>query len=386
MILNRIFILRTTVLTINLIAGQTLTLLYTVLGTRYFLPPEYGKIATGIALSMIVTTLADFGFSQEVLRKQILNSDFKFVISLNRFLRFLAMSMSLMIILAIVDFHSYIFFLPVIGLSWYISVLAAIPFRADSNFMRLTIASALGRAVGFSLAVAILEIYVNKIIYFFGFASLYFFEGLFLYMFGRKKYGVKMNYILKPRIENSLASVLPIIQSFDVVAIRIASPLAAGLFSAVNKWPAALGSLVTALNLTSYKTHVKPENGERRWQFDFIPFYFVTLALSVSALVFSSKIVEILLPDNYSESLNIFRILIFVTLVSFWNQVYFSRFIATGYHKSLNFIYTFWTILQIIILFLVTKYFYLETALRGIFLVQIFMLISFIYSDGKHKK
>lgn len=373
-------------LTANLMTGQALTLCYSILGTRYFLPHEYGTISTGIALVMIVSTLSDFGFSQELLRKQLLDLNFNFAFNQNRFFRFLLLSSLATVCLAVVDYQPFILVLPLIGLTWYISILAAIPFRADSNFKQLTWGSSLGRIFGFILAVTILEINRSGLIYVLGFASLYLFDGLFLYIIGRKKYGFEKDYILIPKVENSLVSVLTIIQNFDIVAIRLASPGAAGLFSAVNKWPASLGSLVTALNVVSYKTHLKPENYKNHWQWDFSIFYILTFILSTIAYFFASDLVEILLPDNYSESVKYFRILILVTLVSFWNQVYFSRFIAAGYHTNLIAIYTAWTILQLSLLYFLTKYFNLEAALWSLFFVQILMLFNFIYSDLELRK
>ena len=380
MAVNRKLVQGTAVLSVNLFAGQIIGLIYAILGTRYFSPSEYGKIMSGVATSMIAATLLDFGFSQESLRRQISDSSFRFEFSRNRLATIALLGGAAVTGLYVLGSGISLAAVPLIGIAWHFSVLATIPYRAELKFTELSVRSSFGRLLGFTIAAISLFLNPNTFVYVSGFASIYIFEAFFLLYFGKRRYPLQRNSDLIPSMRSSLAAVLPVIQSLDVLAIRLASPAAAGYYSAVNKWPAALGSFVTALNLANFSNHLK-SGSNKYWQRDLAPFYTIIVLISLTTLFLSGTLINLILPASYFGSLNSFRILILVSLITFWNQVYFSRFIAKGLHGPLILIYTIWTTCQIFLLFYVTKNHTLEKALWSLLTIQILMLVSFIITD-----
>jgi O-antigen/teichoic acid export membrane protein len=384
--LNRNLFKGTASLLSNLFAGQIITLLYSILGTRLFSPLEFGKIMGGVAVSMIVATVADFGFAQEALRSQVIGSSSPhFVISKKNILRIVLCGWLLAIGMWMTDFNLAYLAMPAIGFAWYLSVLAAIPYRADSNFIKLSLASSSGRITGLVLACSLLLVNQSEVFYVIGFSLIYLFDGIGLFALGRRFYKTDSNPFERFKIQSSLVAILPVIQNVDIIAIRAASPIDAGIFSAVNRWPAAIGSLVTAINVANFNNHISTGIAKRIWQADIIPYFVLVSFSSAIALFFSSSIIDYVLPTGYSECLFTFRILIFISLVSFWNQAYFSRFIAKGNHLKLSYIYAFWTCVQIALLYWLTKQFALETALIGVLGAQMLMLLNFINLDRSLK-
>lgn len=378
---NRKLLKGTVFVSFNLLAGQVVALLYSIMGTRLFSPVDYGRIMAVVAMSMIVATISDFGFAQEALRKQVINSTHQFPVSKRKIRKLIVLELIAVTVMWSVDFHLAYLAIPLIGLAWYLSVLAAIPYRAHSNFIRLSIYSSAGRVCGLVLVIALLTINNSEVFFIIGFSLIYFLDALSLLVLGRKSYPLALRDAQQFEFRNSVVGVLPVIQNLDVIAIRLASPLDAGIFSAVNKWPAALGSLVTAINVANFNSHILPSTIKRSWRLDLMPYFLLVFLVSTITLIYSRSMVNVVLPPEYSGSLNTFRILVLVSLISFWNQAYFSRFIAKGFHSQLIYIYTFWTSIQIAALYFITKHFTLEYALISLLTAQILMLLSFINSE-----
>ena len=171
---NRKLLKGTVFVSSNLLAGQVVALLYSIMGTRLFSPVDYGRIMAVVAVSMIVATISDFGFAQEALRKQVINSHHQFPVSKRKIRKLIVLELIAVTVMWSVDFHLAYLAIPLIGLAWYLSVLAAIPYRAHSNFIRLSIYSSAGRVCGLVLVIALLTINNSEVSFIIGFSLIYF--------------------------------------------------------------------------------------------------------------------------------------------------------------------------------------------------------------------
>jgi O-antigen/teichoic acid export membrane protein len=179
-------------------------------------------------------------------------------------------------------------------------------------------------------------------------------------------------------ILDAATSVIPVIQQFDTIIIHRFSAEEAGYFSAVSKWPALFANLVSALNFANYKENANNLYTRTEWMRGLFPYFKAYVILSVLVIGFASALIHILIGPNYEPSTQVFQVLMFVSVISFWNQSFYSRLTAQGKNLLLFSIYTPWTTIQLVLIGAMMKDQGLTKAVWVYPVAQLGMLIHFL--------
>ncbi len=357
----------------NIVLGQVVVFIYTLVAIRNLSPAQLGQSMSSLALAMIFATTLDFGYTQSHLRSYSRSNsgDFRIMNLRNMRTSFLTMCAAA---ISFVFFNNLISLSLLVGLLWQLSVQSSIPFRAVDNLIELFLRSTIGRIVGLFFATFQFLALKEPASYVTGVGIVYLFEicALFIWSHARNKVASQGNTL------DAATSVIPVIQQFDTVIIQRFSAEEAGYFSAVSKWPALFANLVSALNFANYKENASNVYSRTEWMRSLFPYFRAYVILSVLVIGFASTFTHILIGSNYEPSTQIFQLLMFVSMISFWNQSFYSRLTAQGKNLLLFSVYTPWTTIQLVLIGAMMKDQGLTGAIWVYPIAQLGMLIHFL--------
>lgn len=357
----------------NIVLGQFIVFIYTLIAIRNLSPAQLGQSMSSLALAMIFATTLDFGYTQSHLRSysRLNSGDFRIMNLRNVRTSFLTMCAAA---ISFVFFNNLISLSLLVGLLWQLSVQSSIPFRAVDNLIELFLRSAIGRILGLSFATLQFLAVKEPASYVTGVGIVYLFEicALSIWSHARHKVASEGNIL------DAATSVIPVIQQFDTIIIHRFSAEEAGYFSAVSKWPALFANLVSALNFANYKENANNLYTRTEWMRGLFPYFKAYVILSVLVIGFASALIHILIGPNYEPSTQVFQVLMFVSVISFWNQSFYSRLTAQGKNLLLFSIYTPWTTIQLVLIGAMMKDQGLTKAVWVYPVAQLGMLIHFL--------